>query len=430
MERLSVPVGDLDPLRWLRGQRPGGRLYWSGREDGTEVAAIGIADLQESAVAESSAKFYKRLSPLLDSGVPDLRYYGGARFDPGGDLGGEWESFGTYRFVLPRFELQRRNGVSSLVCNLVLPRDAGRRDGILGQIEELPTSEGLPVERLPHPNSRRDAPDREGWRRNVERALESFVEGRMDKVVLARRAEFEFEEALDPVLLARRLKDATPGCFHFCVEPEEGTAFVGASPERLYRRDGRSIRSEAVAGTRPRGGSEADDDELREELLHSVKDQAEHSYVRVSIREKLEDLCEEVEVEDHASDMRLARGRHLVSRISGTLRDGVTDAEVLDSMHPTPAVGGYPREEALARIRASEPFDRGWYAGPVGWIGADATEFAVGIRSGLIRSGGLALFSGAGIVAGSTPDGEWAEIEQKIGDFTRIFGLEPDNAAR
>jgi menaquinone-specific isochorismate synthase len=128
--------------------------------------------------------------------------------------------------------------------------------------------------------------------------------------------------------------------------------------------------------------------------------------------------------------MKLARGRHLRSKVHGTLREGVTDAVLLDALHPTPAVGGHPRDEALEEIRALETFDRGWYAGPVGWIGAEDSEFAVGIRSGLVRGGTLALFSGAGIVAGSVPDEEWAEIEQKIGDFTGTFGLEQGHAAR
>ena len=174
----------------------------------------------------------------------------------------------------------------------------------------------------------------------------------------------------------------------------------------------------------------AEDEGLRDDLLHSAKDLSEHSYVSKGIREALEPLCEELEIEEHISEMKLARRRHLRSKVRGTIREGVTDAGLLDAMHPTPAVGGHPRSEALEQIHALEPFDRGWYAGPVGWIGTEESEFAVGIRSGLVWGRTLALFSGAGIVAGSVPDEEWAEIEQKIGDFTEMFGLEQEHTAR
>ncbi len=246
----------------------------------------------------------------------------------------------------------------------------------------------------------------------------------MGKVVLARRAGFVFEGPLDAPTLARELRAVTPGCFHFYFEPEEGVAFLGASPERLYRREGRSVTSEAVAGTRPRGGSEADDRALGGELLGSEKDREEHAYVLRSIKEELGPLCESLRADGEVSEMRLATRRHLVARLRGVLRPGVTDADLLEALHPTPAVGGYPRGAALAEIRASEPFDRGWYAGPVGWIGAGGAEFAVGIRSGLVRGNSLALFSGAGIVRGSVPEAEWAEVEQKISDFAGILGLE------
>ncbi|HEX2729345.1 MAG TPA: isochorismate synthase [Rubrobacteraceae bacterium] len=427
--RVEVPAGDLDPLRWLGSQTMRPRFYWSGREDATDVAAIGVADVVEGETPADGAKLHERLA-LLSSGVSDARYYGGLRFDPACEAEEEWEAFGAYRFVLPRFELRRRDGATMLACNLVLPRDSERSGELLDAIESLTLEEPLYVgNSLTAPVSRCDNPNREGWRENIASALEAFAAGSMDKVVLARRAEFEFENDLDAVKMVMGLRAATPGCFHFLVEPEEGATFVGASPERLFRREARRIVSEAVAGTRPRGVSEADDEELREELLGSVKDQAEHSYVRISIGETLGPLCEELEIEDRASEMKLARGRHLVSKVRGTLRESVTDTEILAALHPTPAVGGYPKGVALEEIRNLEPFDRGWYAGPIGWIGADASEFAVGIRSGLARGNTLALYSGAGIVAGSTPDGEWAEIEQKIGDFTRVFGLDPEEHA-
>jgi menaquinone-specific isochorismate synthase len=427
--RLAVPVGRIDPFRWLSEQRTFPKVYWSGREDRAGVAAVGTADLREAGVSEGAGSLSKLLAALPDLGGWGARYYGGARFDPLGEPDEEWAAFGAYRFVLPRFELHAGDTETTLVCNLVLPRDTDAPK-ILREIEDLPLPEGASGALLSRPVLREDSPDLRGWRENVVRALWAFTEGRLGKAVLARRAEFRFDEDLEPALLLESLKAATPGCFHFYAEPEDGTTFLGASPERLFRRDGRSVESEAVAGTRPRGVSSADDEVLRDDLLHSAKDLSEHSYVSKGIREALAPLCEDLEIEDHVSDMKLARGRHLRSKVRGTLLDGVTDAGLLDAMHPTPAVGGYPRTEALEEIRALEPFDRGWYAGPVGWIGAEASEFAVGIRSGLVRGQTLALFSGAGIVAGSVPDEEWAEIEQKIGDFTGMFGLEQGHAAR
>jgi menaquinone-specific isochorismate synthase len=278
---------------------------------------------------------------------------------------------------------------------------------------------------LPAPVSREYEPGRSGWEENVRRALAAFDAAELGKVVLARRVTLGFEEALDPLLLLKDLAAVTPGCFRFLFEPAEGAAFVGASPERLFRVEGRTVLSEAVAGTRPRGLSEADDAGLREELLGSEKDLLEHGYVRRSIREALGRLCEDLEISCRPEELRLAQGRHLRSPLQGKLRRGVTATGVLEALHPTPAVGGYPREAALSFIRELEPFDRGWYAGPVGWVGANEAEFAVGIRSGLLLGHRLELYSGNGIVAGSDPAEEWAELEGKLGAFWKVLGFGP-----
>jgi menaquinone-specific isochorismate synthase len=423
--RLTVPVERVEPLRWLRRQSLLPKLCWSARGGEGGFACVGVADVQEGGVSETADRLCEPRGSLLSSGDRQARYYGGLRFDPLREPDAEWKPFGAYRFVLPRFELQARDRQATLVCNLVLPRDARRHSEILNQIERLSFSQDTLDDTLPEQISRMDCPDEREWRGDVERALSAFSEGRLGKLVLARRTELGFAREIDATLLAERLREATPGCFHYYVEPEEGVAFVGASPERLFRREGRVIESEAVAGTRPRGASEADDAELRDDLLRSEKDKIEHDHVRVGIREALGPLCDELEVEGSVSEMKLASRRHLVSRVRGVLREGVTDAEVLRALNPTPAVGGHPKKGALEEIRSIESFDRGWYAGPVGWIGADGAEFAVGIRSGLVRGRRLTLFSGAGIVEGSVPEAEWAEIEQKIGDFTGVFEVEP-----
>ena len=198
---------------------------------------------------------------------------------------------------------------------------------------------------------------------------------------------------------------------------------MGATPERLFFRRGREVFSEAVAGTRPRGDTSDSDEAYRTSLLASEKDQREHDFVRQSIREILQTCCNTVAVDEIATEMKLAAGRHLVSRLSGTLREDVSDVDLLRGLHPTPAVGGTPRHLALEAINSLEDFDRGWYAGPIGWIGRDSAEFAVALRCGVLEGDTLSLFSGAGLVRGSDPGDEWLEIEQKITDFTRNLGL-------
>ena len=236
----------------------------------------------------------------------------------------------------------------------------------------------------------------------MDQALADFDRGHLEKVVLARRATLEFEDELDATLLAKKLKDATPDCFHFYFEPEEGTAFIGASPERLFRREGSKIFSEARRGHPSPWNFGARRPGSPRRVVGAAKRTAPNTSTSGSAsRESLAPLCAELEVEENASEMKLTRRRHMVSGVQGTLKEGISDAEILEALHPTPAVGGYPREEALEKLRTLEPFDRGWYAGPVGWIGADSAEFAVGIRSGLVSGRQLSLFSGAGIVAGS-----------------------------
>lgn len=432
VERIAVPVAPADPKAWLAAQADARQVYWCGRSQAESRAGVGIADActgtEETSARELAAcrALQEGVRPLLEASDPAVRYYGGLSFDPRQPLPDAWRAFGTFRFVLPRFEFVAEGDTAHLVCNLVLPYDLPERDAIFRAIEALQPPTAWRPERhaLPAPVSRRDVPDRAGWHRNIAWALRAFDEGVAEKIVLARRATFGFDTAVEPLILLQQLEAATPECFHFLFQYEAGTAFVGASPERLFRREGRSIWSEAVAGTRPRGTSADDDERLRAELLGSEKDQREHAYVRHSIVEALGRLSTQLDVDDAASVMRLARGRHLVTRVQGTLRPDVTDFDVLTRLHPTPAVGGYPADVAKQAIADLEPFGRGWYAGPVGWVGRDEAEFAVAIRSGLVQGPALALYSGAGIVAGSCPDDEWDEIETKIGDFINVLGLD------
>ena len=202
--------------------------------------------------------------------------------------------------------------------------------------------------------------------------------------------------------------------------------FLGGTPELLYQRSANEIFSEAIAGTRMRGKNEQEDERYESELLNSEKDRREHRFVMDTVRDILKGLCTSVDTCQEVSVLKLSRVQHLYANYCGKLKPGVTDADIISRLHPTPAVGGYPTDRALPEIGRLEPFRRGWYAAPVGWISRDKAHFAVAIRSGLIIGPELYLYSGAGIVEGSEADLEWDEINNKIANFLRILNINGD----
>lgn len=418
--RIVLPHPNVDPLAWLQSQAADVRIYWAGRNDGLEVAGVGYADTVYKEAPIDYNAVLQRLRSSIGSGPGDLRYFGGIRFDRYHDVSREWAPYSAYRFWLPRFELQREGDVTRLICNLAFPED---RDAITDVLEELSALSKDPPEPFDTdvdlPLSREDLPDRRQWETSIDWSLRAFDEQQLEKIVLARKTVLSFANRLDPVMLLDRVRSITNDCYHFLFQPENGTAFIGATPERLLSRSGRYIATEAVAGTRPRGDNRASDAALIEQLLQSEKDRREHAYVRQSVAAALAPLCTSFQQDEEVSVMRLARRMHLFAGMWGVLSDKVSDADLMRALHPTPAVGGVPTKVAMEAIAHHEPFDRGWYAGPVGWIGANASEFAVGIRSALVERNRIALYAGAGIVEGSTAEGEWEEIEQKISDFTK-----------
>ncbi len=421
--RLALEIPPTDPLRWLKYQQDAVQVYWSGRADDRAVAGIGVADIFSKEGFSDYDALLAQVRTAILSGDEGLRYYGGIRFDRKQAIDADWSPLGAYRFWLPRFELQTEAGQSKLICNLALPRDAGRLDEIQQWLDHLyfPIEPEGPEAMLGTLLRRSNEPGPADWCEHVGWALDAFAATRLEKVVLARKATFTFARDLPALELLDRLQRNTPECFHFYFQPEPKVAFIGASPERLYRREGRTVQTEAVAGTRPRGETADADARFAEALLQSEKERREQEYVRQSIAHAIAPFCTSFHQDSDRSVMKLAQRMHLLSRFHGTLRDEVSDADLLRALHPTPAVGGYPTSDALRSIAALESFDRGWYAGPVGWAGADSAEFAVAIRSGLVLGNRLALFSGAGIVEGSQPEAEWDEIEQKISDFTKLL---------
>lgn len=345
------------------------------------------------------------------------RLLGGFAFDEAHAGDPPWRGFPGAAFVLPRVQAVRCDAEAETWLTVI---DAGAEadpDAAAGALEDAADAIRAGGDRRGPPpgvTAVERTPDRPGWDRQVATAVERIAAGRLEKVVLAGTltvslgAPFRLADTLE------RLDEAYPDCVRFAVDPGVGATFFGATPERLVRQRGRQVATEALAGSIGRGGTDAEDDRLARRLRESAKVQHEHAVVAAAIREQLAPLAAGVDVGDTAV-RKVANVQHLRTPIEATLARDAHVLDVVEALHPTPAVGGRPPDAALETIRETEQFDRGWYAAPVGWFdaGGDGT-FAVGIRSGLATDAAVTLFAGNGIVADSDPDEEWDELQLKF----------------
>lgn len=253
------------------------------------------------------------------------------------------------------------------------------------------------------------------WTAAVETAAKRLRAGEADKVVLAREVLARGDGVVSAGMVARSLRSAYPSCFTYLVTGADGTAFAGASPELLVRRSGGRAYSQPMAGSVARGANEADDERLARQLEESAKDNAEHRLASQFVVEALRPFSRKVEA--RASEVvRFTNIQHLATAVTADLTDPAADAlELAAALHPTPAVGGWPRKAADSLIDELEGLERGWYAGAVGWIDARGDgEFAVALRCGLLWEDGARLYAGVGVMPDSDPARELEETELKF----------------
>lgn len=422
--RIELPLEDISPIAWLRAQPNVSRYYWKDREGAFITAGIGEADIVEPEGETDFKALFACMRERLAEGQPGLRYYGGFRFQEGRRKGERWQKFKAYRFIVPRFEVQSREGECVFAVNLLMAPDTDKEtliETVLSQLDNVQYNPSAASYEIPPVHDRLDTPNEIEWQKIIAQALQDIDSGELEKVVLARETSFLADSNFDPVDVVARLEEQTFNTFVFCFQPAPYRAFLGASPERLYKRIGTTLLSEALAGTRPGSDSEVENKAYADALLSSEKDQREHHIVVKMLKEHLAPLCRSIEHSPTPGIMSLRNCQHLHTSFTATLRDVESDAALIQSLHPTPAVGGLPRAKALAWLDIHELFDRGIYAAPVGWVSRDSAEFSVAIRSAIVREETLALYAGAGIVSGSNAEDEWAEINQKMKSLLGIL---------
>jgi len=403
---------------------------WEQPDRGFALAGLGVAESATSRGRERFADVARQcLGTCGDAIVDEPRglpagagpvWLGGFAFDPDGGGSSTWSSLPPASMTLPELSICRSGGRSFLTINAVVSpgEDAGERVAILEtRIAGLRTD---PLPLLdPHPTAHteiRSARPPGEFERSVAAATGRIEAGEMKKVVLAREVVVGAASAHDPAALFGAMREQFPSCFCFCCGTPEA-AFIGASPELLVRRSGAGVSTVALAGSTRRSSDPAVDDHLGEQLLRSDKNRREQRIVAERIVRALRPHAVWVEAAAEPEIVKVANIQHLATPVIAQLADPRSAIELAGLLHPTPAVGGEPWPGgAAAAIAALESMDRGWYAGPVGWM--DATEdgeFCVALRSALLRDREAHLYAGVGVVAGSDPEAELAETEVKLG---------------
>jgi menaquinone-specific isochorismate synthase len=417
----SLPI-DPPPFRSVLGAATSPRTVWSTPgETKTTVVGSGAAAVLSADGPNRFETIRERADTLFSDITTDTeceaarpRLFGGFAFHDDHTPTAPWTGFPGAQFVLPRIQVTWGDERAWLTVNAV---DTSWRvlDNRLDEARQWLSSLSDPGS-LPDPPGITDCErttDRGDWRTAVNASIDRIRGGDLRKVVLAQALRTALAENPVPDTLTR-LRRTYPDCFGFLVDSaDEGRCFLGATPERLVSLRGRTVETGALAGTTGRGDTPAEDEWLARELLASEKDNHEHAIVVEAIREQLDPLSTAMST-DERRVRRLATVQHLETPISAELAQDEHVLSLVEALHPTPAVGGLPPDRALATIRETEPFDRGWYAAPVGWFDAEGNgTFAVALRSAVTTQDVATLFAGVGIVADSDPDREWDEVQLK-----------------
>jgi menaquinone-specific isochorismate synthase len=443
---------DVPSFRAVLRAATGPRTVWDAPAEPTIVAdgvAAELTSMGEDRFRTIRESAETLLTDRSAGTVPEAarpRLFGGFSFhaDTATDASDSpWDGFPDARFVLPRVQVATVDGDAETQPTGWLTVNAVGPEVTEQAVERLLAIERDRIASLPDPGpiaeppgiqSRTRTTPRAEWREGVRAAIDRIEAGELRKVVLAQALRTTLESTLSIPDVLARLGNAYPDCHRFLVEPgnvdagaptgrpdttstaertDATPSFFGATPERLVRLHGRTLETGALAGTTGRGETPTEDEWLAAELQESPKNVHEHDLVVDAIEAQLDPFASSVSRGDR-SVRRLATVQHLWTPITAELASDEHVLSLVEALHPTPAVGGLPPASALETIRATEPFDRGWYAAPVGWFDAAGNgSFAVALRSAVSRGRTATLFAGVGIVADSDPDREWDEVQLK-----------------
>ncbi|SMO43079.1 isochorismate synthase [Fodinibius sediminis] len=435
---FTFPVQEIEPLMLLQESwnEQQFRYYWEKPSDNFAIAAgdtlvqlsasgpSRFADIisQQQALQNATASF----SSVYHSRA-GLMFLGGFSFFSRLETA-DWDSFEAASLTVPRWFILKDGDHYSATLSLQLPdfqsrneiyeEVTGRLRSLNRQMTSASDSPSSPVIARKNTDPFPAIPLKlgfEAWISSVKQAKKQIRQETFDKIVLARRLSVARKNTAPVTKLLDHLRRRYENCSCFLVHPPGGQSFVGATPEQLIAFEDNLLQTEALAGSIERGKTAMEDLTLAKDLSISTKNRNEHQFVVQDIEQRLRPFARSIRHSSQPQVKKLSNVQHLYTPIQADLKPEATVLSVLEKLHPTPAVGGYPWHKAAPYIRELEDFERGWYAGPVGWVDASGSgEFAVAIRSGLIGEEQVHFFAGCGIVEDSDPQTEWEETNLKL----------------
>lgn len=423
----TLPCDDLSLLAFLAQAAGQSRIFWAHDASTPAVAGVGTAALLTAhgpdRVAQIGAQAARLFAGALHHSTTPLpaavgpRLFGGFAFWEDHAATGPWTAFPGATFLLPRIQLTRWAGQTWLTINHLAPDDGDPAQHIRSVRAE--------AEMLRHSLRAAEVPGRVGmtgtvelrelvsqaqWETGVSEIVGQIRGGALRKAVLARACHLRAARPFCPTAALARLERRYGDCYRFLFEPHPGHAFFGATPELLAEVAGAALHTVALAGTARRGETVAEDEGLGAALLANPKERHEHALVVEAVAAGVRPFVRTLDVPAIPALRRLGTVQHLQTPITGQLAGAHGVLPLVAALHPTPALGGTPREAALPLIRRLETFQRGWYAAPIGWLdGRGDGLFAVAIRSAVSVGEEAWLYAGAGIVGDSNPAREWDE---------------------
>lgn len=445
-KKLSKPVlvsevqeiDHIEPLSFFaagKNQYTGERLFWKDSAERLIFAGLGICkEIQSDQTSDRffhvEAEWKNFVKGAIRTGLHDIQgtgplMFGGFSFDPLKKQTALWANFADARFHVPEFLLTKNGDRTYLTVNILCTgyndtsladKTAAKRNAILTTLARTQETSSLNIV-----DEREVA--QEEWKNTVTALVEDLQERKdLKKVVMAREFQLIADENIPVEPILRNLLSEQPDSYTFAFEANS-SCFVGASPERLVKKEGKKLYSACLAGSIAKGGTKEEEKRFGQELLSDKKNLIEHQYVVDMIRDAMEQVCTEVEIPPQPVLLKMRDIQHLYTPVIGFVKDTNSLLKIVGLLHPTPALGGFPKEMAVEKIREIEELDRGFYGAPIGWIDEQGDgEFAVAIRSGLLKGRNAHLFAGCGIVKDSDAESEFAETKIKFRPMLSALG--------